>query len=143
MTEHVLVTVAGRQTMDGETVLTPELVTTGTYSRDALAHRVAYDETAGEDGTLTQNELLFTSETAELKKEGEVQAHLIFQAGRKNLTVYETPYGSIPMEMQTHAVDVRLEEEEIALRLTYSMCMDEKAFSEFDLDIRITPNEGN
>lgn len=141
MTEQVLVCVKGRQTIDGETQEAPELITTGTYSRDALAHRLVYEEVLGENGETTENELLFTESKAELKKEGEVQAHLIFEEGKKNLSYYQTPYGQISIEMVTNAVEIDLQEEEINVHLDYAMTMNEQMHTEFDLGICIRAKE--
>lgn len=141
MTEQVLVCVKGRQMTDGEMQEAPELITTGTYSRDALAHRLVYEEMLGENGVTTENELLFTESKAELKKEGEVQAHLIFEEGKKNLTCYQTPYGQISIEMITNAVEIDLREEEITVHLDYGMTMNEQVHTEFDLDINIRARE--
>lgn len=137
MTEQVIVSIQGMQMMDDEAGASPELITTGTYSFENQIHQVVFEEQLSESEEITTDWLTFTEEKVELKKEGEVQTHMIFEKGKKNLSFYDTPYGSVSVEMTASEVEVTCKEDEISIILEYSLTMNEEPVAECALNIGI------
>lgn len=138
MTEQVLVSIKSLQVMeDGEAQEAPELITTGSYSFDNQVHQVVYEEQLSDSGEITTNWLTFSEGTVDLQREGEVQTHMLFEKGKKNLSFYETPYGSVSVEMTASEVEITCQEENIHILLDYDLTMNEEPVAGCTLNIDI------
>lgn len=137
MTEQVIVSIQGMQMMEDEAGASPELITTGTYSFENQIHQVVFEEQLSESQQITTDWLTFSEDKVELKKEGEVQTHMIFEKGKKNLSFYDTPYGSVSVEMTASEVEILCKEDEISIVLEYSLAMNEQPVAECALNIGI------
>ena len=91
--------------------------------------RVTYEEPAAlgmEDVTTT---LTVRRGVAELARVGAVRCAFRFEAGKPHSSVYETPHGSFPAVVETHAVRARLDGRggiiELRYRLTLGGAADE------------------
>ncbi len=141
MTEQVLITIRGMQVMDEEAAPSPELITTGTYSlADDNVHQVVYQEHLEEEGETVTNCLMFSGDKVELKKNGGVETHLVFEKGKRNLTCYQTPYGSLSVEMTARKVEIARGENEIQISLEYGLAMNQQDMAECMLNISIQSN---
>lgn len=141
MTEQVLLTIQGKQVLENETADMPELITTGTYSLDDNVHQVIYEEQLSGDDQVTVNRLSFYDGKVELKKDGEVHMHMLFEKGKKNLSFYNTPYGAVAVEMDAREVEVHTSGEQIQIRLEYGLTMNEVHSVDCALSIDIRPIE--
>lgn len=137
MTEQVIVSIQGMQIMDEEAGASPELITTGVYSFENDIHQVVYEERLSDSDQITTNWLTFSDDKVELKKEGEAQTYMIFEKGKKNLSFYETPYGSVSVEMTASEVEITCEEDEIQILLEYSLAMNEQPVADCALNIGV------
>lgn len=43
-----------------------------------------------------------------LTRTGEVKTHMVFQEGKPHTSLYETPYGKLPMTIRTHRLEEKL-----------------------------------
>lgn len=92
--------------------------------------RVVYEEPAalGMGGVTTA--LTVRGGAAELTRVGAVRCAFRFEAGKPHSSVYETPQGSFPAEVETHAVRARLTGRgglvELRYRLTIGGAADER-----------------
>lgn len=137
MTDRVLISIRGMQVVHDEPVEMPELMTTGTYRLSEQVHQVIYKEQLDDSEEMTTNELLFSEDKVELKKDGQVQTHLIFEKGKKNLTFYHTPYGAMTVEMTANEVEVCDRPDEISIHLEYALAMNEEHMADCALQIQI------
>lgn len=91
--------------------------------------RVTYEEPAalGMEGVTTT--LTVRGGVAELARVGAVRCAFRFEAGKPHSSVYETPHGSFPAVVETHAVRARLDGRggiiELRYRLTLGGAADE------------------
>ncbi len=142
MREQILISVSGLQVVDGEAIPTPELITTGTYTmEEEQLHRIVYEEQLDGSDEITVNELLFSDSKVELKKEGQVQSHLIFEEGKTNLTFYHTPFGTVSVALTADRVKIRRERQKMDIQLEYGIAMNEQHLGECSLNIHIWPQE--
>ena len=95
MTKDVIITVCGLQmAQDGDNEPI-ELVTTGEYFFKNNKHYLIYEEIVDGESMVSKNRIKATQDYLELTKSGATTVHMVFEAGKKNVTHYFTPYGSL------------------------------------------------
>lgn len=96
-------------------------VVRGTWERTAEGWRLAYDEPAETEMGAVRTELTLTESAAALTRTGAVRSTFRFAAGAPHSSVYETPYGSFPAEVATHALRHRLDEGGGVIEIRYTL----------------------
>ena len=104
---NVTITIKSVQRRDGE----QESITQrceGRLSRKGELWRLYYRE--GAQAGLGETQTLLESEGGRvtLSREGEVRCRMVFQPGLSHTSVYETPYGKLPMTIRTLALKTGL-----------------------------------
>lgn len=124
MRDNVVISIKSRQITDsGPDEI--ELVTAGRLMRTASgALTVTYQETAltGLEGTTTVVRLQGPRVT--LLREGTVNSQMIFEEGRRHLSMYETPYGSLSIAVDTRILRSTMEESGGKLEIDYNLEVD-------------------
>ncbi len=104
MDENVILSIKGTQhyegAQDGGDMV--ELVTLGTLRRDEKGMTISYEETelTGMEGTTTRVRIE-DGPRVTLLREGRINTQMIFQLGQRYLSLYETPYGSLSVGIET------------------------------------------
>jgi len=123
MTKDVLLSISGLQfaAQDEEDVEPVEVITAGDYYKKNDKHYVIYDEIVeGYDGT-TKNIIKLQEDCVDITKRGLMNVHMVFEKNKKNVTCYQTPFGS--MILGINAKDIRIVEEEhdISVAVDYDL----------------------
>ena len=91
--------------------------------------RVVYEESAALGMGGVTSVLTVRGGAAELTRTGAVRCAFRFETGKPHSSVYETPHGSFPAVVETHAVRARMDERggiiELRYRLTLGGAADE------------------
>jgi uncharacterized beta-barrel protein YwiB (DUF1934 family) len=115
-----------------------EFRTEGQYDcgEDAITFAYEESELTGMKGTKTT--FTITDEGVSLKREGGVNAIMMFQEGRKHNFLYNTPYGGITMGVDTYSILNDLDEFGGNLVIRYGVDMDGAQVSRntFQVNIR-------
>jgi len=104
MNDNVILSIKGTQhyegAQDGDDMV--ELVTLGTLQRDEKGMTISYEETelTGMEGTTTKLRIE-DGPRVTLLREGRINTQMIFQLGQRYLSLYETPYGSLSVGIET------------------------------------------
>ena len=98
-----------------------ELVTAGKYGFENGECRFTYEESelTGLQGTRTT--FTINPMGVVLRREGSLNSEMVFQQGRKNYFLYETPFGSATMGVDTRRIDTSLGEHGGSLELDYNI----------------------
>ena len=98
MDKEVLIHVRGLQTMDADGEQEPlEIVVPGQYYFRNGSHYLRYEEVMEDFAEPTVNYIKISQKGMEVRKKGVVNVHMVFEQGKKNMTYYTTPYGTIEM----------------------------------------------
>ena len=98
MDKEVLIHVRGLQTMDADGEQEPlEIVVPGQYYFRNGSHYLRYEEVMEDFAEPTVNYIKISRKGMEVRKKGVVNVHMVFEQGKKNMTYYTTPYGTIEM----------------------------------------------
>ena len=65
----------------------------------------------------TVNYIKMSAQGVEVRKQGQVNVHMVFEQGKKNITFYSTPFGTLQMGIA--ATGLELQEEFILLTVTF------------------------
>ena len=126
MTKEVLVTVRGFQFADGDMGAEPiELVAPGTYYYHRGSHYLVYEESAEGYDLPTQNYLKFNEHLVEIRKKGLINVNMLFEIGKRTMSPYQTPLGTIELGISATGIALRESEESIVLTIDYALSLDE------------------
>ena len=102
MSDNVIISIKGKQLYGEENPDEMELVTAGSLERDGRGgYTISYQETelTGLEGTTTV--LRINGPRVTLLREGNINSQMVFEEGRRHLSMYETPYGSLSIGINT------------------------------------------
>ena len=108
MTKDVVVSLKGLQLAPDQQSDAVEVIAPGEYYIRNNKHYVLFEEIMeGETQTL-KNMLKFNDNYLEFTRKGPMSVHMIFEKGKKNLTYYYTPFGSIQIGIDATSICRRL-----------------------------------
>ena len=122
MDKEVLIHVRGLQTMDADGEQEPlEIVVPGQYYFRNGSHYLRYEEVMEDFAEPTVNYIKISRKGMEVRKKGVVNVHMVFEQGKKNMTYYTTPYGTI--EMGIAATNLNLQESDggLDMKVDYAL----------------------
>ena len=141
MEENVIISIKGSQLFEGQDPDFTELVTAGTLRREQEGYTIAYQETelTGLEGTTTK--LRIEGPRVTLLRQGSVNSQMIFEVGRKHLSMYETPYGALAVGIETRRLKNTVDEAGGDLEIDYAIEIDNllAGKSLFQLNVKKKP----
>lgn len=125
MEKQVILSIRGQQTFENMEPEVTELVTEGTLHMDGSSNvTLTYQESelTGLEGT--QTTIQVEPESVTILREGEVNSQMVFQEGRRHLSLYNTPYGALTMGVNTRKMKVDLDETGGSIEIDYAIEID-------------------
>ena len=124
MEKEVVISIKGVQKYEGTAPDTMELVTKGRLSREGESYTLSYQESelTGLEGTLTTIQVDGGQVT--LLRVGEFNSQLVFQEGRRHLSVYNTPYGAMSVGVHTRHLLAELNDQGGDIEVDYAIEVD-------------------
>lgn len=121
MTKEVLLSLKGLQYETEENNQEIEVITPAEYYSKNGTHYIIYQEVAEESMEPIKNVIKFRENYLEVTKSGALHVHMVFEAKKKNIANYGTPYGEIIVGVDTEKVILTQEEEHIQVRVKYAL----------------------
>ena len=114
-----------------------ELVTIGTFSKKEEKYYAVYDETeiSGMKGTKTT--LKISPDKFSLIRMGTTNTKMEFEAGKQLMSLYNTPYGVIEIEIKTNVLDINVTEDGGYVLINYDMIIGSKKVQSTMLTVNI------
>lgn len=126
MEKSVILSIRGQQTFeDNSDPEVIELVTEGTLTDHRNGnYTVRYQESelTGLEGTSTTIQVEPGSVC--ILREGQVNSQMVFEEGRRHLTMYNTPYGAMAIGVNTRKMKVNLDETGGSIEINYALEVD-------------------
>jgi uncharacterized beta-barrel protein YwiB (DUF1934 family) len=124
MEKEVVISIKGVQKYEGTAPDTMELVTKGRLSRVGESYTLSYQESelTGLEGTLTTIQVDGGQVT--LMRVGEFNSQLVFQEGRRHLSMYNTPYGAMSIGVNTRHLMASLTDQGGDIEVDYTIEVD-------------------
>ena len=134
MTTYVLITIKGLQmAMDDSDSL--EIMTNGKYYKKNGKHYVLYEEVV-EDQKVS-NMIKIYDETVEITKKGLASVQMFFETGKKNTSIYSTPFGQIEIGIYAEQIRVNESENKLELNMQYDLEMNSEHVSDSQVSVTV------
>ena len=143
MEKDVIISIRGMQRFEEEEADCIELITPGRLSRaESGEYTLRYEESelTGLDGTSTS--FLIQPRKVTLTREGQVNSMMIFEVGRKHLSLYDTPYGAMEIGVSAKKVRSTIGETGGELEIDYAIEIDHAVAGRNSFQIRVTEANG-
>ena len=140
MNKDVLIHVRGLQMMETDDAQEPiEIVVPGQYYFRNGSHYLRYEEMLDDTAETTVNYIKMSPNGVEVRKQGQVNVHMVFEQGKRNMAFYTTPFGTL--EMGISATNLELEESDgqIAMKVNYSLDLNQEHVADCCLAIQAQP----
>jgi len=136
--KNVMISITGLQKVDGVEQEPVELITPGVLSQVGGGYHLTYRETAltGLEGTITSFQVY--PDQVSMVRMGTVCLQMVFEKGRRHLSVYETPYGNMSVGVRTEQLTSTLGESGGVIDIKYALEIDH-AFTgrnEFHIEVQ-------
>ena len=125
MTDNVIISITGKQLYAESSPDEMELVTSGVLKRDSRGGCIiSYQESelTGLEGTTTK--LHIDGGRVTLLREGNTNSQMVFEEGRRHLSMYETPFGELSIGINTKRMRSTVDEAGGDLEIDYAIEID-------------------
>lgn len=143
MTKNVLLSMSGLQfvAQSEEEVDPIEVITPGDYYKKNGKHYIMYDEVMeGFDGN-TRNVIKLTEDSLDITKKGIANVHMIFEKNKKNVSYYNTPFGSLLIGIDAKSVDIAESEDNIDVKVKYNLEVNYEHLADCSITMNIKSKE--
>lgn len=139
MEQDVIISIKGRQSGEGVDEEPIELVTAGKLeSLGESCYTLSYQESAvtGFAGTLTTIQV--EPRRVTLQRVGAVNSQMVFEEGRRHLSMYDTPYGALSVGIHTRKLRSTLNDDGGEVEVRYALEIEHGAVGQsvFHVNVR-------
>ena len=137
MNKDVLIHVRGLQMMETDDAQEPiEIVVPGQYYFRNGSHYLRYEEMLDDTAETTVNYIKMSPNGVEVRKQGQVNVHMVFEEGKKNKPFYNTPYGTLQMGISATGLELKESEDGIQMKVDYALDMNEEHVADCYLTVQ-------
>ena len=142
MEKEVVISIRGTQQYADSDPDTIELVTQGRLQREGESYTLSYQESelTGLEGTLTTIQV--EGEQVTLMRVGEFTSQMVFQEGRRHLSMYNTPYGAMAIGVNTRHLLADLTDQGGDIEIDYAIEIDHALAGRNVFQIKVSENQG-
>lgn len=137
MNKDVLIHVRGLQMVGEEGGEPVEIVVPGEYYFRNGSHYLRYEELFEDFQKPTINYIKISSKGMEVRKKGVVNTHMVFEQGKKTMTYYTTPIGTIQMGISATSLSLQEKEDGLAMQVEYALDMNERFAADCYLVVQV------
>ena len=142
MEKDVVISIKGIQKYENTDPDVIELVTAGRLTRVGESYTLSYQESelTGLEGTLTTIQVDGAQVT--LMRVGEFTSQMVFQEGRRHLSMYNTPYGAMAIGVNTRHLLADLTDQGGDIEIDYAIEIDHALAGRNVFQIKVSENQG-
>jgi len=135
--KNVIILIRGRQSFEGAPSEPVELVTEGILRQEKDTYVLSYQESevTGLAGTLTTFQV--EPQCVTLLRVGEFNSQMVFEEGRRHMSLYNTPYGELAMGIRTRRMRWSLNEAGGEIDIDYDVEIDHQVTGVHTFQIRV------
>jgi uncharacterized beta-barrel protein YwiB (DUF1934 family) len=114
-----------------------EVVTPGSFSKKGDTFYAIYDETeiSGMEGTTTT--LKIADNKFSIIRMGSTNAEMEFQKSKPNVSLYDTPYGTLELNINTRDLNIKVDEDGAEVYVRYNLSISGMKAQSTTLNIKI------
>ncbi len=114
-----------------------------TYIQKDGCHYLFYEESQEGFGEIKNNVVVNTDGSLQMSKKGVVNSDMEFRMGETGSCDYKTPISTVTIDYGTEYIETNIQEENISIRLSYTMALDKVPYSRSCVDIQSVDVNGN
>lgn len=143
MDKEVFITLKGLQISEQTQPGVVEIVALGEYYEKNDKKYIIYDEVVdGMEGKI-KNIIKLSPTCMEVTKKGLTNAHMVFEANKKNLTVYNTPFGAFSLGILARGIDIDETDDAMNVKVDYELDMNYEHVADCTISLGIqSKNQG-
>lgn len=138
MENNYLISVVGKQTVDGESD-TIEVITNGNFTDEDGVITITYPEYSDEDPNIkTDTTVVLSDNKLTIERNGEMSSRLILEKGVRHQCLYDTPMGQLIIGVFTDQITSSFDEHGGDIRAAYQLDFNQNAvsYNEFHITIK-------
>lgn len=135
MTKEIIITLSGNQEIISNEVYDEEVtqvleeasdegvqvIALGEYFEKNGIHYILYDEVVEGQAIVDKNMIKIGPDKVEVTKRGGSSVQMVFEEGKKTMTNYHTPYGTIYMGVDVFSIEKKITDCLIELYIVYQL----------------------
>ena len=135
MEKEVLIHVKGLHMMDAPEGDEPiEIVVPGEYYFRNGSHYLRYEEMLEDHGDPTVNYIKISPKGMEVRKKGQVNTHMVFEQGKRNMAFYTTSFGTLEMGISATNLELKESDSRLDMKVNYSLDLNQEHVADCSLD---------
>ena len=139
MNDNYLITVIGKQTVDGESDSIEAITSGDCRIEDNGDITITYPEFSEENPTVrTDTTVSLRGNILTIERRGQMSSRLILEKGRRHQCLYETPMGQMFIGIFTDGIEVELDKSGGDIRASYQLDFNQNvvSYNEFYINIK-------
>ena len=142
MEKEVLIHVKGLHMMDAPEGDEPiEIVVPGEYYFRNGSHYLRYEEMLEDHGDPTVNYIKISPKGMEVRKKGQVNTHMVFEQGKRNMAFYTTSFGTLEMGISATNLELKESDSRLDMKVNYSLDLNQEHVADCYLAIKAQPKD--
>ena len=121
MKKDVIISIKGLQQNEEDAADHVTLVTAGRYYRKNGSYYISYEETELTGLAGTRTTLRVAPDSVRVIRTGLYPSQLVFEKGKRHLSLYHTDYGDLSVVVSTHSIQNTLTDDGGALDVKYAI----------------------
>ena len=112
-----------------------EIVVPGEYYFRTGSHYLRYEEMLEDHGDPTVNYIKISPKGMEVRKKGQVNTHMVFEQGKRNMAFYTTSFGTLEMGISATNLELKESDSRLDMKVNYSLDLNQEHVADCCLDI--------
>ncbi len=144
MEKEVFIRLKGLQINDVENTGLVEMVALGSYYEKNDKRYIIYDEVVeGMEGKI-KNIIKLSEGCMEVTKKGLTNTHMVFEENKKNLSVYNTPFGAFSLGILAKDINIDETDDSMSVEVNYELDMNYEHIADCTISLGIqSKNQGS
>ncbi len=139
---NVLISIKGMHFNSDNMADDVEVIQPGQYYKRGDMHYLAYEEPVEGSELTSHNLIKFNDNSLTVTKKGPFSSTMLFEESVKNLTNYNTPFGSIVIGLDTHDIKVSDVDDVLKLNVSYSLDVNYEFLADCNISIEARISDG-
>ena len=118
-----------------------EIVVPGEYYFRNGSHYLRYEEMLEDHGDPTVNYIKISPKGMEVRKKGQVNTHMVFEQGKRNMAFYTTSFGTLEMGISATNLELKESDSRLDMKVNYSLDLNQEHVADCYLAIKAQPKD--
>lgn len=144
MNKDVLLSIRGLHFTDPDDDAEPvEVIAPAEYYLRNGKHYILYSEITEEQAKPTKVKVKIEPNLVEITRKGLFDTKMLFEKGKKHLTCYTTPFGSLMLSIITNQIEISQDEAQLSLKIDYLLESDYEPVADCKIELRVTEKDAS